>query len=114
MTSSARTGTERGNRTAMLQPSPARHGAALCKFAATDMDTRHKTIRSSIATMAPKRAVEYIRSFELPPDEASCLIECDVRGKSCVQVAFDMSLSPDTVKKYRRRAYRKIASEVFG
>ena len=63
--------------------------------------------------MAPKRAVAYILSFELPADEASCLIECDVRRRSCVQVAFEMNLSPDTVKKYRRKAYRKIASEVF-
>lgn len=32
--------------------------------------------------MAPKRAVAYILSFELPADEAACLIECDVRRKS--------------------------------
>ena len=43
----------------------------------------------------------------------ACLVECDVRGRSCVQVAFEMNLSPDTVKKYRQKAYRKIASEVF-
>lgn len=43
----------------------------------------------------------------------ACLVECDVRGRSCVQVAFEMNLSLDTVKKYRRKAYRKIASEVF-
>lgn len=43
----------------------------------------------------------------------ACLVECDVRGRSCVQVAFEMNLAPDTVKKYRRKAYRKIASEVF-
>lgn len=63
--------------------------------------------------MAPKRAVAYILSFELPVDEAACIIECDVRQKSCVQVAMERSLSVDAVKKYRRRAYCKIASEVY-
>lgn len=51
--------------------------------------------------MAPKRAVAYILSFELPADEAACIIECDVRRKSCVQVAFERNLSVDAVKKYR-------------
>lgn len=63
--------------------------------------------------MAPKRAIAYILSFELPDDEAACLIECDVRQKSCVQVAMERSLSVDAVKKYRRRAYQKISSEVY-
>lgn len=63
--------------------------------------------------MAPKRAIAYILSFELPEDEAACIIECDVRRKSCVQVAMEHNLSVDAVKKYRRRAYRKMASEVY-
>ena len=45
--------------------------------------------------MAPKRAVAYILSFELPPDEAYCLIECDVRGKSHAEAA-------DVIQKYRQ------------
>lgn len=77
------------------------------------MDKQHRAIRAKLSSMAPRRAVAYIRSFELPPDEMACLVECDVRGRSCVQVAFEMNLSPDTVKKYRQKAYRKIASEVF-
>ncbi len=77
------------------------------------MDPQHRHIRAQLSSMAPRRAVAYIRSFELPPDEMACLVECDVRGRSCVQVAFEMNLSPDTVKKYRQKAYRKIASEVF-
>ena len=36
--------------------------------------------------MAPKRAVAYILSFELPADEAACIIECDVRRLSFAQV----------------------------
>lgn len=77
------------------------------------MDTQHREILAQLSAMAPRRAISYIRSFDLPPDEAASLIECDVRGRSCVQAAFEMNLSPDTVKKYRRKAYRKIASEVF-
>ena len=102
-------GTERktGGKSATLPLAwaPASRGAS--------MDTQHREIRAQLSSMAPRRAVAYIRSFELPPDEMACLVECDVRGRSCVQVAFEMNLSPDTVKKYRRKAYRKIASEVF-
>jgi DNA-directed RNA polymerase specialized sigma24 family protein len=59
--------------------------------------------------MAPKRAVAYILSFELPADEAACLIECDVRGCSLVQVAAQLHMSVDGLAKLRRRAYRKLA-----
>lgn len=77
------------------------------------MDSQHKQIRAELSAMAPKRAVAYVLSFELPQDEAACIIECDVRQKSCVQVAMERNLSIDAVKKYRRRAYRKMASEVY-
>lgn len=59
--------------------------------------------------MAPKRSMAYILSFELPADEAACLIECDVRQKSCVQVADMLHVSIDGLAKMRRRAYAKIA-----
>jgi DNA-directed RNA polymerase specialized sigma24 family protein len=75
------------------------------------MDSQHKAMRAQLSSMAPKRAIAYILSFELPEDEAACIIECDVRGKSCVQVAFERHISTDSVKKYRRRAYNKIAQE---
>lgn len=78
------------------------------------MDSQHKRIRAELSAMAPRRAVEYILSFELPPDEAACIIECDVRQKSCVQVAMEHNLSVDAVKKYRQRAYHKIASDQKG
>ena len=73
------------------------------------MDTQHKAIRAQLSSMAPRRAVAYIRSFELPPDEMACLVECDVRGRSCVQVAQMLHLSVDGLAKLRRKAYRKIA-----
>lgn len=57
--------------------------------------------------MAPKRAVAYILSFELPQDEAACLIECDVRRKSYAQVCEALHLSPEAVNRCRRRAYKK-------
>ena len=59
--------------------------------------------------MAPKRAVAYVLSFELPADEAACLIECDVRRKSYAQVCEALHLSPEAVNRCRRRAYQKIA-----
>lgn len=62
--------------------------------------------------MSPRRAVEHIQSFQLRPDEEAALIECDVRGLSCVQAADKLHLSPDAVKLRRRRAYAKIADEI--
>lgn len=73
------------------------------------MDERNRILRKSLAAMAPKKAIEYIESFDLPPDETACLIECDVRGKSYVQVCDLLHLSPEAVKRARRRAYNKIA-----
>lgn len=73
------------------------------------MDTQHREIRAQLSAMAPRRAIAYIRSFDLPPDEAASLIECDVRGRSCVQAAELLHLSVDGLAKLRRRAYRKIA-----
>lgn len=74
-----------------------------------NMDTQHREIRAQLSAMAPRRAIAYIRSFDLPPDEAASLIECDVRGRSCVQAAELLHLSVDGLAKLRRRAYRKIA-----
>lgn len=76
------------------------------------MNERHRAIRTLLTTTSPKRAIEYIKAFELPEDEETALIECDVRRKSCVQVAELLHIAPDTVKRYRQRAYRKIASEI--
>ena len=72
------------------------------------MNEQHRAIRALLTTMSPKRAVGYIKSFELPGDEEAVLIECDVRRKSCVQVADMLHMSVDGVAKIRRRAYRKI------
>lgn len=73
------------------------------------MDANHKEIRAQLSAMSPRRAIDLIRSYDLPPDESACLIECDVRGRSYVQVCNDLHLSPEAVKRARRRAYAKIA-----
>lgn len=65
-----------------------------------------------MTNMSPKRAIQYIQFFELPTEEESVIIECDVRGKSCIQAADLLHTSPDTVKRYRRKAYRKIVDEI--
>lgn len=76
------------------------------------MNEQRRAIRALLTTMAPPRAVAYIRAFELPQDEETAIIECDVRRKSCVQVGEMLHVSPDTVKRYRRRAYSKIAADI--
>lgn len=59
--------------------------------------------------MAPRRAVAFVESFDLPADEAACLIECDIRRRSYAQVCNLLHLSPEAVKRARRRAYGKIS-----
>lgn len=86
--------------------------ASLQVRATITMNERHRAIRAMLASVSPKRAIEYIRAFDLPADEETALIECDIRRRSCVQVAEMLHVAPDTVKRYRQRAYRKIASEI--
>lgn len=62
--------------------------------------------------MSPQRAIDYVSALELPGDEAFCIIECDVRGKSCVQVAARLYVIVDGLYKIRRRAYDKIADSL--
>lgn len=76
------------------------------------MNTQHKAIRALLTSMAPTRAVSYIRAFELPEDEEICLVECDVKRLSAVQVAMRMGMTPDTVKKKRQRAFAHIADAI--
>lgn len=58
--------------------------------------------------MAPKNAIAFVLSFDLPEDETTCLIECDVRRRSYAQVCAALHLSPEAVNRCRRRAYKKI------
>lgn len=71
----------------------------------------HKQIRRRLQSMAPKRAIAYVMSAQLPPDEAVCVIECDVKRKSYCETALLLNVSPETVKRCRRRAYQKFADE---
>ena len=57
--------------------------------------------------MAPNRAVEFVRSFDLP-EEAQSIILCDVRQKSYVQASDILHLSPESIKRKRRKALDKI------
>lgn len=76
------------------------------------MNAQHREIRARLSRMAPQRAVDYVKAFDLPPMEEACIIECDVRGRSCVDVAMALFVSPDTIKNCRRRAYGKIADGI--
>ncbi len=76
------------------------------------MNSQHKAIRSLLTTMAPRRAIEYIRSFELPEEEELFLIECDVRRKSYVKAADDNHTTPEVIKRRRNSAYSHIADAI--
>lgn len=76
------------------------------------MNSQHKAIRALLTTMSPNRATDYIKSFNLRPDEENFLIETDVYGKSVVETALDYNVSVETVKKKRKYAYLKISDGI--
>jgi DNA-directed RNA polymerase specialized sigma24 family protein len=76
------------------------------------MNSQHRVIRGLLTTMAPKRAIEYVRAFELPKEEELCLILADIRGLSLVEVSMERNCSVETVKRARKRAYSKIADAI--
>lgn len=72
------------------------------------MDEASRSVRAMLRSMAPAASIPYIQSFQLPEDEERVLIECDARRRSVQQVAQDMSLSPEAVKRRRRQALKKL------
>lgn len=76
------------------------------------MNSEHRAIRSQLSAMAPKRAVAYIQSFDLPADEEYCLIAVDVRRMSSLQAANALHASIEYVKRCRARAYSKMADSI--
>lgn len=76
------------------------------------MNSQHRAIRALLQTMAPRRAIDYIRSFQLPEEEELFLIECDVRSKSYAEAAAEHNMTPEVIKRRRQRAYAKIADTI--
>lgn len=76
------------------------------------MNSQHRAIRALLNSMSPRRAIDYVQSFQLRPEEEAVLLECDVRGLSYVQAADKLHLSLEVIKERKRRAYSKIADEI--
>lgn len=76
------------------------------------MNSQHRKIRTLLQSMSPKRAISYIKSFELPPEEELFLIECDVRCLSYTQAAKKHNFTPEVIKRRRQKAYSKISDEI--
>lgn len=72
------------------------------------MDKNHRALRQRLQKMPPKQAVAYVLEFDLPPQEAFCIVECDIKKRSCVEVGQRLFVSPETVKRRRRSGYAKI------
>lgn len=72
------------------------------------MDAGARALRSSLRTMCPRRAADLLREAALPEEEARCVYEGDVRGRSVLELAGELNCSPETVKRRRRAAYRKL------
>jgi DNA-binding NarL/FixJ family response regulator len=75
------------------------------------MNSQHKAIRALLTSMPPRRAIDYIKAFELPYEEEYCIIQREVRCQSVQEIAMALNLSPETVKERRKQAFQKIAGE---
>lgn len=78
------------------------------------MNSQHRAIRALIAAMAPNRAIDYIKSFNLPAEEEYCLIECDVKRRCYAELVTDKDkpFSPEVIKKRKNSAYAHIADQI--
>lgn len=72
------------------------------------MDERHRALRKKLKKMQPKQAAAYVQEFDLPPQEAFCIIERDVKQRSCVEIGQQLYVSPETVWRRRKNAYAKM------
>lgn len=72
------------------------------------MDAGARALRASLARMCPRRAADLLSEAGLPPEEAYCVYQRDVRGRSVLEIAGELHLSPETVKRRRRAAFRKL------
>ena len=78
------------------------------------MNTRHREIRALLSSMSPKRAEQAVMLVGLTPDEETAVLAVDVHGQSCLQAAALLHVSVDGLAKIRRRAYAKIADDMYG
>lgn len=76
------------------------------------MNSQHRAIRALLSSMSPRRASDYVKSFQLRPDEEAVLLECDVNGLSYIQASDKLHFSPEVIKARKRKAYSKIADEI--
>lgn len=77
------------------------------------MDKMRNAIRIALDRMPPPNAIRMIQSFSLPYEEELCLVEREGHKKSVQQIALERCLSVETVKKRRRSAFSRIASQLI-
>ena len=76
------------------------------------MNEQQKKLRTKLGEMGPKRAIAYICSFSLREDEEKFLIEREIKGKSISQIARENHVSPETVKRRRKAAFKKMLDQI--
>ena len=71
------------------------------------MDEKRKAIRRLIKSMPKQEAINFVKSCGLRDVEETVIIECDINGRTNVSVSMSMFVSPETVYKYKKSAYRR-------
>lgn len=72
------------------------------------MDRKHRELRERLREMNPREALDLVYGYDLPPQETFCIVECDIRKHSCVEVSRMLYASPETVWRRRRSGYAKM------
>lgn len=72
------------------------------------MKKKHRELREKLREMPPREALDLVYGYDLPPQETFCIVECDIRRRSCLEVGQMLYTSPETVWRRRRDAYAKM------
>ena len=74
------------------------------------MDSKCHAVRMALLDLeSPRIIADKIRSFNLPIEEEAVIIAREAKGRSIIQIADDFGMSPETVKRRRKRGFERMA-----
>lgn len=76
------------------------------------MNAMRKALKHAVKRMGTREAKAWIKTFELPEEEESAIIMCDVEGLSLVQASLKSNHSPEVISRYKGLAYDRISREI--
>ena len=72
------------------------------------MNTDNKQLRETLRKLPRGRAIEFIKSIGLLPDEEAIIIDCDVNRNSMVHASMSVNCSYGLASLHRKRGYERM------